>query len=115
MTLRESFYYIYGILECYYDKTRDEELVMLGSDLNPFLWYDPTATPEEVSTGDPATWGDWLKAVNKVSPNKLITMQEALKAMMELLKQYNQNEWGHLDEIIRFFSQDSINKDVFKT
>ena len=103
MTLKEALYYVFGLIEGYYDVTRNTDLALVTKEYSPFL------------SNGPAAYERWTKAVRQVTPNETLSEREALKVMLDMLKQANKEGWVHLDDVIRFITQESINKDVFKS
>lgn len=97
MTLEQAFSYIFNILDDYYKKTLNDELGIILGGLDPNLFVD-------LKTADPAAWHDWIRTVKKITTNENITKEEALKAMILLLKQYNDNEGFDLADVIEHFA-----------
>ena len=98
MTLEQAYKYIFKILDNYYDKTHNDELGALLSGLNPHLF-------KKRISADPAAWDDWMDAVQKVTPRENITEDEARKAMLMLMKEYNDHHGFDLEEVIKYFKQ----------
>ena len=101
MGRKEAYIYVFQILQEYWNKTRDEELGGILGGLNP---WSPLSKDER--PGDPAAWQDWLDAVEKVSSNEYITEEEARKAMLVLLKEYNDHHGFDLKKTIQYFSHE---------
>jgi len=96
MTLKESYDYMVSKLSEYYSKTHNDDVGgMLGG-------FDTSFAGKPF---DPAAWGDWEKAVRKVTPNANITEEEARKAMLVLMKEYNEHHGFDLTRVIEYFSQ----------
>ncbi len=96
MTLIESYNYMFNKLSGYYAKTRNNELgAMLGG-------FDTSFGGKPF---DPAAWHDWVTAVKKVTPSENITEEEAHKAMLVLMREYNEHHGFKLKEVIEYFSR----------
>jgi hypothetical protein len=92
MTIREAYMYMLGILSCYYEITRDDELgeVLGGIDLY-----------SDSRPADPAAWTDWEEAVSAISNKPSIDETTTLLATKSLLELYNRQGFD-LQKIINF-------------
>ncbi len=104
MSKSEALIYIWGILEERWFLTRDSEVSRLGSEVSPV----DRKGKDILITGDPAGWGDWEEAVNKITNAETINHIQAKKALIELMKKYN-TEGFHLQETIDHFQNVLIN------
>ncbi len=96
MTLKESYEYMFHKLTRYYETTHNNELGgMLGG-------FDTSLNGKPF---DRAAWHDWLKAVKKVTLNEEVTQDEAFKATLFLLKEYNDHHGFELSEVIAHFEK----------
>jgi hypothetical protein len=96
MSLEESYNYMFDALSNHYAEMHDNELgAMLGG-------FDKSHRGKPF---DPAAWHDWIDAVRKVTSNETITENEALKAMLVLLKEYNDHHGFDLSKVIEFFDK----------
>jgi len=76
LTQLQSYNIVYKLLNNYYDKTKDEDMMSL---LPSMLFWN------EQSTADPAIWGEWLEAINN---KKKLTKEEAFDGMIKFLEIY---------------------------
>jgi len=86
-----------GILDTYYDITRNNEL---GGLLGGLSLFGPNPLGERPL--DPASWDDWTKAVRKITSNDSLDDLQTLQATVSLLKEYNDNQGFDLKEVINF-------------
>ena len=63
LTYREAFVAMQNFLEKYYEETNSDDVGSLLGEISFDIW-------EEESTGDPASWGEWLECVEKVKSDK---------------------------------------------
>jgi hypothetical protein len=95
MNIKEAYEYMFRELSSYYAKTHNNEVGdMLGG-------FDTSFTGKPF---DAAAWTDWLNAVHKVNTNEYLSEKEALKAMLVLLKEYNDHHGFKLKNVIKYYS-----------
>jgi hypothetical protein len=95
MTLKDSFNFMVSTLSGYYAKTHNDELGgMLGG-------FDTSIGGRPF---DPAAWDDWISAVRKISKKDNLSEEEIKKAILFLLKEYNEHHGFDLKEVIEYFS-----------
>ena len=93
MTPVEAYIYIYDLLSetlkaaqlCWNGNDKKELQILIGE----LSYSEPDTHTNTIGTGDPAAWYDWIKAVSKITPNEQITQEEAKKAIIELMMEYN--------------------------
>lgn len=97
MTLMESFSFMFATLASYYTKTHNDELGgMLGGFDNSFGG----------KPFDPAAWNDWVEAVKKVSTKDDISEEDAKKAIILLLQEYNDHHGFDLSDVTKYFTNE---------
>jgi len=99
MTITDALTYVVGILDELWCWIHDDELQILLGEIRPVA----RRSADELVTQDPAAWSDWVEAVKKVSKDVEITREvtedEAKKAIIELMKEYNTQGFA-LEKII---------------
>jgi hypothetical protein len=98
MNLKESYIYMYGLLKCYFSFNKNNELAPVLAGFTPH----PSAS-DHIISDDPAAWHDWINAVKKVTEKQSITEEEAKKAMIILLREYNDHHGFILSDVIKHF------------
>ena len=99
MNKDEALIYIWDILEEYYQKSHDDEAQILLGDLDP----NPIRLNTGAKTADPAAWGDWLEAISKITLNDYLSENEAKKAIVALMKEYDDHHGYELKKAIKYF------------
>jgi len=105
MNKAAALLYVIGILEELWESTHNDQLQRLLGDIQPGAI---DLREGELSTGDPAGWHDWVKAIDQVTENNRISYDEAKQAIVILMSEYNKQGF-HLQEII-----DHINNQIRK-
>jgi hypothetical protein len=133
MTLEEAILYVFKTLNNYWKETHIEDLGRLLGELHPSYisdtkkvgtgdpaaWYNWVNAVRKIApneyiteedaiktapvTNDPTIWDNWVEAVRKTLPNQRITEEQAIKAIIELMKQYN-NEGFDLNDVINYLN-----------
>ena len=101
MDTEEALIYVWDILDEYYQESQDDEAGALLHDLDP----NPIRLNTGAKTADPAAWGDWIDALNKVTPNGILTKTEAEKSIIVLMEEYNAHHGFKLKKAIRYFQK----------
>lgn len=96
MNLKESYFFMYGFFSNYYFMTHHDEM---GALLGEFTIL------EDGIPGDPAAWEDWSESVQKITKRKQITEDEALQAMLVLMKEYNDHQGLSLKKVIKYLEK----------
>jgi hypothetical protein len=102
MSKAEAFLYLFGILDERWFITKDDQIGQLCSELNPVGREE-----DSLITSDPASWSNWEASIKKITTNEQITRIQAVKALVELMKEYNKQGF-HLQEVIDHFQIDLI-------
>jgi hypothetical protein len=72
LTVRDAYLAMFDYLTNRWEATsRPEFLTSLLGDVDPTHWKVENLRPDELPTGDPATWDDWVDAVRRVLPRNL--------------------------------------------
>ena len=96
MNIKESYIFIFKALCTYWGKNHNLELGDLLTGLDPRVRKDKMPLDE-------AAWNDWINAVKKITPFEQISEEQAIQAMLLLLKEYG-DQGFNLDEVIKHFS-----------
>jgi hypothetical protein len=103
MTHKEALLHIFYILNRYWIHTSDKKPI---DDLGLFLGEFDIISDDENPTADPAAWDDWENTIRKVTKVENVTEEDALKAMILLLKEYNDNQGFNLKIVIEHFEKE---------
>ena len=74
MTQRQAYIAAYYFLFPYYYKTKNEDLIGLLSNMNPFLWTDGKSAV-------PSTYEDWLNCAARIDVEKFLNAEQAFNVM----------------------------------
>jgi hypothetical protein len=67
LTVRDAYLAMFDYLTNRWEaKSRPEFLASLLGDVDPTQWKVANLPPDQLPTGDPATWDDWVDAVRGV-------------------------------------------------
>lgn len=108
MSLVQGYLYVFSILDEYWEKVQknwdDKDNDGLASLLTEMEFPGLRHDEERVYTLDPAVWHHWTEAVAKVTPNKRISDNEAKKAIIEMMLEY-QKQGFELNKTIKYTRQ----------
>jgi hypothetical protein len=100
MTIHEAYIYVFGLLNGYWEKTKNVDLSQILSEMtlwHPLSWQGKSA--------DPAIQHDWLKAVQKITNDDSLNDTQAIQAAYYFLKEYNDNQGFDFKDELAFLSQ----------
>lgn len=87
LTYQQAFLAAYTLLDDLYDNTKDNTLVQLLWDMDPFVFTDR-------SPADPAIWADWISCAGAIQKEGLLTEDNAYQVFIDFLRMDAQ-EYGY--------------------
>jgi hypothetical protein len=97
-SLKESYEFMFNLLNEYYQITHEDDVGSLLGELNTKFFNDGKPV-------DPAAWDDWRVAVSQVTNESKISESQTVKALVALLTEYNANHGFNFKEAIKYFSR----------